>query len=127
VKTPVWILRETVLALHEQLIARFGGASGLRDAGLLDSALARPQHLLAYGTPTLFQLAASYGYGLVKNHPFVDGNKRIGFTVVVLFLELNGCSFGADEADATVRTLALAAGDMSEADFADWLQAHSTR
>jgi death-on-curing protein len=116
-----------VLALHEQLIARFGGASGLRDAGLLDSALARPQHLLAYGTPTLFQLAASYGYGLVKNHPFVDGNKRIGFTVVVLFLELNGCSFGADEADATVRTLALAAGDMSEADFADWLQAHSTR
>jgi death on curing protein len=127
VKTPVWILRETVLALHEQLIARFGGASGLRDAGLLDSALARPQHLLAYGTPTLFQLAASYGYGLVKNHPFVDGNKRIGFTVVVLFLELNGCSFGADEADATVRTLALAAGDMSEADFADWLQAHSAR
>lgn len=126
-KTPAWILRETVLALHEQLIARFGGASGLRDSGLLDSALARPQHLLAYGTPTLFQLAASYGYGLVKNHPFVDGNKRIGFTVVVLFLELNGCSFGADEADATVRTLALAAGDMSEADFADWLQTHSTR
>ena len=63
-KAPVWVLRETVLGLHEQLLARFGGASGLRDAGLLDSALARPQHLLAYGTPTLFELAASYGYGL---------------------------------------------------------------
>jgi death-on-curing protein len=126
VKAPVWILRETVLGLQEQLVARFGGASGLRDAGLLDSALARPQHLFAYGTPTLFELAASYGYGLMKNHAFVDGNKRTGFTVAILFLELNGRSFGAAEADATVRTLALAAGEMSETEFAGWLEAHST-
>jgi death on curing protein len=126
VTTPAWVLRETVLALHEQLIARFGGASGLRDGGLLDSALARPQHLFGYGAPTHFDLAASYGYGLVKNHAFVDGNKRTGFTVAVLFLELNGHRFGATEADAAVRTLALAAGEMGETDWAAWLEQSCT-
>ena len=101
-KEPVWVLRETVLTLHEQLLAEFGGSAGIRDDGLLDSALARPQNLLAYGKPSRFDLAASYGFGLVKNHPFVDGNKRIGFTVAVLFLELNGCLLQATEADAVV-------------------------
>lgn len=122
---PAWVLRETVLALHEQVIGRFGGASGVRDAGLLESALARPLQLFAYGTPTLLDLAASYGYGLVKNHAFVDGNKRTGFIVAVLFLELNGCRFEATEADATVRMLALAAGEMSEAELAAWLERSS--
>jgi death-on-curing protein len=127
VKRPVWIYRETVLTLHEQLLAIFGGSSGIRDAGLLDSALARPENLVAYGTPDVFDLAASYGFGLVMNHPFVDGNKRTGFAVAVLFLELNGCRFEAGEADATVRTLALAAGDMQEAEYAAWLKANSRR
>jgi len=77
-KKPVWVLRETVLTLHEQSLTEFGGAAGIRDEGLLDSALSKPENLLAYGKPTLFDLAASYGFGLVKNHPFIDGNKRVG-------------------------------------------------
>ena len=124
-KRPVWVLPETVIALHEQLLSTFGGASGVRDAGLLASALARPENLLAYGTPTAFDLAASYAFGLVKNHPFVDGNKRSGFAVAVLFLELNGYRFVATEADATVQTLALAAGEIKERAFAAWLETNS--
>lgn len=126
-KRPVWVLPGTVLALHEQLLAAFGGSGGIRDEGLLDSALARPQNLLAYGQPSLFELAASYAFGLVKNHPFVDGNKRTGFAVAVLFLELNGYRFQAREADATVQTLALAAGELEEAGFAQWLETKSGR
>ena len=126
-KKPVWVLRETVLALHEQLLAEFGGSPGLRDEGLLDSALGKPQNLLAYGRPTLFELAASYGFGLVKNHPFIDGNKRAGFTVAVAFLELNGCRFQAGEADAALRTLGLAAGELSEVEYAAWLKANCRR
>ena len=126
-KKPEWVLLETVLTLHEQLLAEFGGLSGVRDAGLLDSALARPQNLLAYGQPDSFDLAASYGFGIVKNHPFNDGNKRTGFAVAVLFLELNGYRFQAAEADATVRTLALAARAMNEAQYAAWLKANSGR
>jgi len=126
-KLPVWVLRETVLTLHEQSLAEFGGAAGIRDESLLDSALAKPENLFTCGKPTLFELAASYGFGLVKNHPFVDGNKRVGFIVAVVFLELNGHRFQATEAEAAVRTLALAAGEMSEADFAAWLKANSRR
>jgi death on curing protein len=122
---PVWLLREVVLAVHEQLIAQFGGGTGLRDAGLLDSALARPLHLATYEQPTLPELAASYAFGLVKNHPFIDGNKRIGFVAATLFLELNGLQFQATEADAVIQTLALATGDVSEADYATWLAANS--
>ena len=120
-KAPVWIRLETVLALHEQLLAEFGGASGIRDLSLLESALARPRNLLAYGKPSVFNLAARYGFGLIRNHPFVDGNKRIGFAVTVLFLEENGCSFRGTEADATVETLAIAAGAKTERAFAKWL------
>jgi len=127
VREPLWVLREVVLHVHEQSLAQFGGPAGIRDEGLLDSALARPQNLLAYGKPTLFDLAASYGYGLVKNHPFIDGNKRTGFIVAILFLELNGRRFHATEADATVQTLALAAGAISEADYAEWLKENSSR
>jgi death on curing protein len=126
-KRPVWVLTETVVALHEQLLAAFGGSGGVRDVGLLHSAMARPENRLAYGKPTLFDLGACYAFGLVKNHPFIDGNKRLGFAVAVVFLELNGYRFDATQADATVRTLALAAGDMSEHSFADWLAANSRR
>lgn len=126
-KAPQWVLPETARALHERLLAEFGGAGGLRDAGLFDSALARPQQLLAYGQPTLFELAAAYASGLVGNHPFLDGNKRLGFTIAVLFLELNGCQFTASEAEATLKTLALATRELSEAGFATWLRANSSK
>jgi death-on-curing protein len=126
-KAPVWILRETALALQERLLAEFGGAPGVRDEGLLDSALARPENLLAYGKPTVFDLAAGYAHGLVRNHPFIDGNKRIAFTCAVLFLELNGYRFAAAEAEAVIKTLALAARDLDEAGYAAWLKANSKR
>jgi len=126
-KRPVWVLRETVLKLHEQAVAEFGGETGIRDEGLFDSALSKPENLLAYGKPTVFDLAASYAFGLVKNHPFIDGNKRVGFVVAVVFLELNGFRFRATEADAAVRTLALAASEMSEAEYAAWLKANSRK
>jgi len=116
-----------VLTLHEQLLAEFGGAESVRDEGLLNSALSKPENLFTYGKPTVFDLAASYGFGLVKNHPFIDGNKRVGFIVSVLFLELNGYRFQASEADGAVRTLALAAGELSEKEFAAWLKANAKK
>jgi death-on-curing protein len=124
-KDPQWVLRETVLALQERLLAEFGGLSGLRDEGLLDSALHRPLQLLNFGKPSLFELAAAYAFGLVRNHPFLDGNKRIGFTTAVVSLVINGLEFTASEADATLKTLALAAHKLSETGYADWLKAHS--
>lgn len=124
---PEWVLRETVLALQEQSISLFGGLPGIRDDGMLESALARPTNLFSYGNPALHQLAASYAFGLVKNHPFLDGNKRIAFLTAVVFLEINGLRFHAPEVDATIRTLALAASDMSENEFATWLEANSSQ
>lgn len=124
-KAPVWLLRETVLAMHDLLIAEFGGAAGVRDEGLLDSALSRPRNLLAYERPSIFDLAASLAFGLIKNHPFLDGNKRVAFTAAVTFLHVNGRRVRATEVDATVRTLALAAGDMTEAEYAAWLKVNS--
>ena len=121
-KAPVWVVREAVVATHERLLSEFGGATGIRDAGLLDSALARPENLQAYGTPSIFELAAAYAFGVAKNHPFVDGNKRTGFTVAIVCLELNGQVFGASEVDATIQTLALAAGDLEESGYAEWLK-----
>lgn len=126
-KEPQWVLRETVLALQERLLAEFGGLGGLRDEGLLDSALARPQQLFSYGKPSLFDLAAAYAFGLVRHHPFLDGNKRIAFTTAVVFLELNGCCFAASEVDATVKTLALAARDLDEAGYAAWLKQNTRK
>lgn len=126
-KKPVWVLREVVLLAHEQSLAQFGGSSGIRDEGLLDSALGRPQNLFAYGKPGIFDLAASHGFGIVKNHPFIDGNKRAGFVVALTFLQLNGWRLEASEVDAALRTLALAAGEMTEADYAEWLKANSKR
>lgn len=128
-KPPVWVLRDTVVAVQEQLLAAFGGRSGIRDNGLLDSALARPENRVAYerSAVSVFDLAAAYAFGLAKNHPFVDGNKRIAFATAVVFLGLNGYRFDAAEAEAVIRTLALAAGEMKEDGYAQWLRANSKR
>lgn len=122
---PQWTLRETVLALQGRLLAEFGGASGVRDNSMLDSALARPENRFTYGKPTIPELAAAYAFGLAKNHPFIDGNKRIAFAVAVLFLELNGRRFEASENDATAQTLALASGAIGEEEYANWLERNS--
>lgn len=115
-----------MLAIHLESLRQFGGASGLRDEGLLDSALARPLNRHAYENETdLCRLAASYAHGIAKNHPFVDGNKRAAFTAAVVFLMLNGLDLTAEPAMATVATIELAAGDLSEMDYADWLRAHT--
>ena len=119
---PVWVSEEDCLSFHDKLLARFGGASGVRDRGLLASALARPQHLFAYENPTMCAMAAAYAHGIVKNHPFVDGNKRSGLLAATLFLEANGIRFSATEEDAVVQTLALAAGAITAEDFAAWLK-----
>lgn len=124
-KPPRWVLPETVRALHEQLLAEFGGSPGIRDEGLLASALSRPQNLHAYGNPSVSDLPASYAFGLVRNHPFVDGNKRIGFAAAVLFLELNGFVFEAAEVDAVIQTLALAAGELDESGYSAWMKANA--
>ena len=121
------MLRETVLALHDRLLAEFGGLSGLRDAGLLDSALERPRQRFSYGRPTLSELAAAYAFALLRSHPFLDGNKRVGFATAIIFLEVNSYRFTASEAEATIRTLALAAGDLDEPGYAGWLRANSRK
>ena len=119
---PVWITREDCLAYHESLLERFGGLSGIRDESLLDSALNRPKHLLTYGKPSIFQMAASYAHGIVKNHPFLDGNKRAGFIAAALFIETNGFRFQAPEEEAVLETLSLAAGETSEEAYAARLE-----
>ena len=119
-----WISKRALLLLHDESLAQHGGASGIRDDGLLASALARPENLLAYGSPDLAELAASYAYGLAKNHPFVDGNKRAAFLATGLFLALNGQRLVVAQAEATVMVLDLAAGEITEAAFGDWLRAH---
>ncbi len=126
-KEPEWVLREVVLALHEMSLAEHGGSAGLRDEGLLDSALGKPLNQFAYGSSSVFDLAASYACGLAKNHPFIDGNKRVAFVVAITFLELNGFEFAASEADAALRTLALAAGEMTETSYAAWLETNSKK
>jgi death-on-curing protein len=122
---PVCIDERDVLALHDRLLALDGGAAGLRDAGLLQSALARPQQLYAYGdNPDGVDMAAAYIAGIVRNHPFVDGNKRTGFLVGVLLLELNGFHFTATEESAAQAILSLAAGTLDEPALAAWLRAN---
>jgi death-on-curing protein len=120
-----WIDRQSLLLLHDESLAEHGGASGLRDEGLLDSALARPLNLVAYGDPDFAALAAAYGVGLAKNHPFVDGNKRAAFLSVGLFLLLNGYRLAAGQAEATVVMLDVAAGELDEAGFAAWIREKS--
>lgn len=119
-----WVRREALLLLHDESLAEHGGLPGLRNEGLLDSALARPQNLVAYGSPDLADLAAAYGVGLAKNHPFADGNKRAAFLAVGLFLALNGHRLVASQADATLTVFSVAAGDMDEVAFAAWIRQH---
>jgi death-on-curing protein len=119
----VWIDERDALALHDRLLALHGGAWGLRDRGLLESALARPQQQLAYAeSPNLFDMAAAYTAGIVKNHPFVDGNKRTGFVIGVLFLELNGYRFHASEESAAQAVLGLAGGFLNEEGYSSFLR-----
>jgi death on curing protein len=120
---PVWMTREAVLAIQLRLLAQFGGLAGVRDEGLLESALNRPRQLLAYGEPDLFDLAAAYALGIVKNHPFLDGNKRAGFMAAYTFLGVNGVDFQAPEEEVVLQTLGLAAGAISEKAYAKWLRA----
>ncbi len=119
---PRWLERRIIVALHDVQLVRHGGAGGIRDAGLLESALARPRNLHAYGEAELYALAAAYAYGIVRNHPFVDGNKRTGFVTAALFLQENGLCLTAPEAEAVVMTLGLASGEMPEEGFAAWLR-----
>jgi death-on-curing protein len=121
----IWLDRRVMLAVHEEQLAEHGGAGGIRDEGMFDSALNRPLNLAAYGEPDVAALAAAYGFGLARNHPFVDGNKRTAFVAVELFLWLNGVQLLADDASCVLTTLALAAGDLSEDAFADWLRTHT--
>ncbi|MFZ4739054.1 MAG: type II toxin-antitoxin system death-on-curing family toxin [Bradymonadia bacterium] len=116
--------RRALLLLHGESLAEHGGAGGIRDAGLLDSALSRPQNLALYGEPDAAELAASYAFGLAKNHPFVDGNKRAAFLAAGVFLYLNGWRLEATQADATMTMLSLAAGELDEAAFGRWLREH---
>lgn len=122
-----WIDRRALTLLHAESLAEHGGLPGLRDEGLLESALERPKNLLAYGHPDLADLAAAYGFGLSKNHPFADGNKRVTLLSVGLLLVLNGRRLIATQADATLTMLAVAAGELDEAGFAAWIRAHSRK
>jgi death-on-curing protein len=122
-----WVDRRALELLHDESLAEHGGAAGLRDEGLLESALARPLNLAAYGSPEVWDLAAAYGVGLAKNHAFIDGNKRAAFLAVGMFLALNGYRLTAPQADATLTMLAVAAGQMDEATFARWLRQHTQK
>ena len=119
-----WVDKRVLLLLHDESLAEHGGASGLRDAGLRDSPLARPLNLALYESPDVAQLAAAYGVWLARNHPFVDGNKRAAFLAVGLFLARNGYRLVATQVDATLTMLGVAAGDIAEDTFALWLRDH---
>lgn len=119
---PRWLTAEQIYAIHLEQLALCGGGEGLRDEGLLESALARPQQLAAYGDPDLCALAASYTYGIAKNHPFVDGNKRVAFLACYAFLKINGTRLIASQVDATLKMLALAAGELTQDELTAWLR-----
>ncbi|HEY5177580.1 MAG TPA: type II toxin-antitoxin system death-on-curing family toxin [Terriglobales bacterium] len=118
-----WLTAKAVQAIHEELIARYGGVPGLRAAGLLESAVARPQNLAAYGkNVSVGSLSAAYGWGLLRNHPFVDGNKRSALAAMVVFLELNGWELGCSEAEETAMVLRAAAGEITERAWSAWVR-----
>ena len=121
---PVWIVRDVVLAVHDEQLSEHGGQSGVRDLGLLESALARPRNQYAYGETSIARLAASYTFGLSRNHPFLDGNKRTSLVVAELFLALNGLELAASDAECVATFLALAAGDLTEEELAGWIGSH---
>ena len=123
----VWIEEAVILAVHEMQLAEHGGATGLRDRGLLESALAKPHQHAIYGSPDAATLAAAYGYGISRNHAFMDGNKRTGYVAAELFLALNGLSLEADDAQCVLTMLAVAEGSITEAEFASWIRQHSSK
>jgi death on curing protein len=120
----VWIATEVALAAHAEQLAEHGGGDGIRDAGMLDSAMARPQNLAQYGDPDAAALAAAYAFGIARNHPFTDGHKRTAAVVSETFLMLNGYALGATDAELVVAFVALAAGELSEDELADWFRQH---
>ena len=122
---PNWVGREVLLAIKEELLNRFGGLAGIRDEGRLDFAIYKTKPLYADGKPPIFELAASNASGLVKNHPFLDGNKRIGFMATYVFLRVNGWNLQASEEEVVLETIALAAGETTEVDYAAWLAKNS--
>ncbi len=124
-KEPRWLAEAEILAIHERLLADHGGLAGVRDEGLLKSALDRPRNLFAYEKPSIFDLAAAYAYGIAKNHPFLDGNKRTALAAAGIFLELNGYELIATEIQAVTVTLALAAGELDQQAFSAWLRQES--
>lgn len=123
-QTWVWLDPALIHAVHEEQLAEHGGGTGLRVANLLGSALGRPEQLACYGTPDIADLAAAYGYGISRNHPFVDGNKRTAFVATELFLALNGCDLIATDVECVVTMLDVAAGEIEEAAFAQWIRSH---
>jgi death on curing protein len=120
----VWIERSVILAAHGEQLAEHGGAAGVRDEGLLDSALARPLNQAAYGMPDAADLAAAYGFGLARNHPFIDGNKRTALIALELFLVLNGEELEVGDAECVLTILALADGELEEVELAAWIRGH---
>ena len=118
----IWLSRALILAVHDEQLAQHGGASGIRDAGLLESALARPANRAAYGDPDIAELAALYAIALARNHPFVDGNKRTAYVALELCLRLNGLRFPVSDAEAAVVMLQLAAGEISDEEFTTWVR-----
>jgi death-on-curing protein len=122
INEPVWLTQEIVRAAHERQLKRFGGPEGLRDLGMLESALSRPKNKFAYGETDIAALAAAYGYGLARNHPFIDGNKRIAFMAIILFLRRNGVPFAPHPAHATAMILEVAAGNVSEDGLTRWIR-----
>ena len=126
-RQPRWLDRKQCAAIHEMILAQYGGLPGIRDEGLLESALAKPRNLFAYSSPNLADLAASSASGIVRNHPFLDGNKRTGFMLAVIFLELNGFLFTATEESVVQNTLALAAGKLKVSGYAGWLKNNLAR
>jgi len=122
-----WLEAADIAAMHREVIAEFGGRPGLRDQALLESAAARPKHLTAYGPASAFDLAAAYAFGLARNHPFIDGNKRIALIASFTFLALNGWEVQAEETATVLVFVDLAAGEIDEKQFARWLEANSRR
>ena len=120
----IWIEPAVIVAIHEEQLAEHGGPAGTRDEGLLESALARPLQLAHYGKPDAAELAASHAFGIARNHPFIDGNKRTAFVAAELFLALNGYRLAAEDADGGTHMLAVAGGELDEPSFAAWLRQH---
>ncbi|MCX7384530.1 MAG: type II toxin-antitoxin system death-on-curing family toxin [Alphaproteobacteria bacterium] len=121
----VWLSRDLVLAIHDNQLAEHGGGSGVRDPGLLESALARPLNRAGYGEPDLAELAAIYAIAIARNHPFIDGNKRTAYVALELFLALNGYAFDAVDVDCVLMTLGMAAGEIDDASFIAWVRRHA--